>query len=129
MSDDHLDPNALQIEKERVKTVHFNPEEDVIPISDGEGEEEEEEEEGEGDRRHNEGIDADPNPGGEVERGSDSGGSGSAGGYADDVSVDGVGTAARPRRERSRTVPIVSSDLPSAEREYMVRFEIRTSEQ
>ena len=32
-----MDPSALQIEKEQVKTVQFNPDEDVIPYSDHEG--------------------------------------------------------------------------------------------
>lgn len=32
-----MDPSALQIEKEQVKTVQFNPDEDVIPFSDHEG--------------------------------------------------------------------------------------------
>lgn len=37
VSDEHMDPSALQIEKEQVKTVQFNPDEDVIPYSDHEG--------------------------------------------------------------------------------------------
>ncbi len=32
VSDESLDPNALQIEKEEVKTVQFNPEEDFVPL-------------------------------------------------------------------------------------------------
>lgn len=36
VSEDHLDPNALQIEKEQAKTVNFTTEDEIIPVSEDE---------------------------------------------------------------------------------------------
>ena len=121
-----MDPNALQIEKERPKTVQFNPDDDVIPLSEDEQEWEEQEPElsvSSGDSTTNTG----PSQG-------ESNGGGGSGGYAvvegsvdigaprteGDVVKDGVGRPAGSRNGGGGEGKEASSSDLSTEAGYVV---------
>lgn len=103
MSDDHLDPNALQIEKEQVKTVQFNREDDIITFS---GDEDEEEGEEDGEELNSCSSNSSNSADAHVE---EARGRGRDSEVSVDVSTEGV-ESPQAREERSRVMAISSTD-------------------